>query len=82
MNPGDLVEICCGPGGLVSIGTDDGAAPRDFPAGILCIYLGVNREWSRGRFAYDILIDGAPGWVWQNEIVPVTGGDGGEHASR
>ena len=82
MNPGDLAEICCGPGGLVSIGTDDGAAPRDFPAGILCIYLGVNREWSRGRFAYDILIDGAPGWVWQNEIVPVTGGDGGEHESR
>jgi hypothetical protein len=72
MKYGDLVELCREGGDPVSIGEDDGTAGRDFPVGTLCVYLGVNREWSRGRFAYDILIDGAPGWVWQNEIVPVT----------
>ena len=71
MQPGDLVELCCEKGfELVSIGKDNGASGLDFPAGTLCIYLGMNREWSRGRPAVDILIYGVPGWVWKDEIKP------------
>ena len=73
MQPGDLVELCCEEGfELVSIGKDNGASGLDFPAGTLCIYLGMNREWNRHRPAVNILIDGITGWVWQNEIVPAT----------
>jgi len=68
MNPGDLVEIYDEDGQGVSIGNDRGAADRDFPVGTLCVYLGVNQEWTRRRSAVDILIDGARGWVWEDEI--------------
>lgn len=73
MNPGDLVELCRKGGDPVSIGEYDGTAGRDFPVGTLCVYLGMSREWNRSRLAVDILIDGAPGWVWQDEIKPATG---------
>ena len=73
MQPGDLVELCCEKGfELVSIGKDNGASGLDFPAGTLCVYLGMNREWNRHRLAVDILIDGITGWVWQEEIVSET----------
>lgn len=72
MQPGDLVELYQSDDYLVSIGEDNGAAGRYFPAGTLCIYLGMNREWIRHRPAVDILIDGITGWVWQDEIVSLT----------
>lgn len=72
MQPGDLVNICCEEGGPVSVGEDNGMAGLDVPIGTLYVYLGMNRKWSRHRPAVDILIDGARGWVWQNEIVPAT----------
>lgn len=78
MQAGDLVQLCnSGPDydqddNLISIGEDNGIARRTFPAGTLCIYLGMNREWNRHRPAVNILIDGITGWVWQNEIVPPT----------
>jgi hypothetical protein len=73
MKDGDLVELCCEQGRLISIGEDDGTAGRDFPVGILCVYLGMNRERNRHRLAVNILIDGAAGWVWKDEIKPATG---------
>jgi hypothetical protein len=73
MQPGDLVELCCEQGDLISIGEDDGTAGRDFPAGTLCIYLSINERWSRHRFAVNVLIDGFLGWVFQEEIRSVTG---------
>jgi hypothetical protein len=73
MQPGDLVELSDDDGEPVSIGEDNGMAGRYFPVGTLCVYLGMNREWNRSRFAVDILIDGARGWVWQDEIKPATG---------
>ena len=75
MKSGDLVELCDGDGRdcTVCVASEDGNAPvsnRYIATGTLAVYL--KKKKGAPDPAVVILIDGRLGWVWQNEIKPVT----------
>jgi hypothetical protein len=79
MNPGDLVELTdllnhLSDDEQVTIGCVDGngeISRREFRVGTLAIFL-KPYPIKPGAPASVILIDGIPGWVWDDEIRPAT----------
>lgn len=79
MKSGDLVELCCNAGGLpgawVCVAEEGGeelaSSNRYIATGTLAVYL--KKKKRAPDPAVVILVNGRLGWVWKNEIKPVTG---------
>lgn len=76
MKPGDLVELCNEyghlPGRLVLVVNEDLVSSRRYiETGTLAVFL--KKKKGASDPAVVILVDGQPGWVWQDEIRPASG---------
>ena len=79
MKSGDLVELCGNGGGLRGMvcvaeegGEQQAANNRYIATGTLAVYLKKKTGAVWRDPAVVILVNGQPGWVWQNEIKPAT----------
>jgi hypothetical protein len=85
MKPGDLVELAQPTltwEGWIEVGSMDNSGPSDrrrgyWPAGTLAVFIDSLPNVYH-QLVSVVLIDGSPGWVWNDEIRPVTTHSGGD----